>query len=218
MTEQTTNSSAPDKRRATKHNKNGWKKQTASWSRWLHTYLSMISFIVVLFFAATGFTLNHADWFSNKPVIKKYTGVLNAKWVKTKDTASVDKLDIVEFLRRTNGLKGSVSDLRIENNDVSVSFNGPGYAADVFIDRDNGGYKITETRLGLVAILNDLHKGRDTGKGWSVTIDLVALFMILVSLTGIIMMCFIKKKRSNGLLLGVLGFVVVYLLYIFLVK
>lgn len=218
MPENTPDNRSISKKRAERHNKAAWKKRTASWSRWLHTYLSMISFIVLLFFAATGFTLNHTDWFGNKPVIKKYTGALNTKWVKTKDTASVAKLDIVEFLRRENGIKGAVSDLRIEDNDISVSFNGPGYAADIYIDRNNGKYKITETRFGLIAILNDLHKGRDAGKGWGIMIDIVAVFMILVSLTGIIMMCFMKKKRSNGLLLTVIGFIVVYLVYVFFVK
>jgi hypothetical protein len=42
--------------------KSPWKKNTASIARWLHIYLSMISFVIILFFAVTGLTLNHADW------------------------------------------------------------------------------------------------------------------------------------------------------------
>ena len=34
--------------------------------RWLHVYLSMVSFAVLLFFAVTGFTLNHPTWFENQ--------------------------------------------------------------------------------------------------------------------------------------------------------
>ena len=41
-----------------------WKRQLASLSRWLHIYLSMVSFGVLFFFAVTGLTLNHTDWFS----------------------------------------------------------------------------------------------------------------------------------------------------------
>ncbi|CAN5117072.1 hypothetical protein BH09BAC6_BH09BAC6_13090 [soil metagenome] len=192
--------------------------RTATVSRWLHIYLSMVSLAIILFFAVTGLTLNHADWFGGKPRISKYTGAMNSKWVKTKDTLQVAKLKIVEFLRKTNGIKGAVSDFRIEDAAVSVSFNGPGYAADAFINRDDGQYKLTETRLGLVAILNDLHKGRDTGKGWSWVIDVAAIFMTLVSLTGIVMICFMKKKRLNGLLMVVAGLAVVYLVYLFFVK
>ena len=31
--------------------------------RWLHIYLSMFGLAAVLFFSATGITLNHPDWF-----------------------------------------------------------------------------------------------------------------------------------------------------------
>ena len=37
-------------------------------ARWLHIYGSMASFAVVLFFAVTGLTLNHQDWFANQQV------------------------------------------------------------------------------------------------------------------------------------------------------
>ncbi|MDF2432014.1 MAG: uncharacterized protein JWP44_1645 [Mucilaginibacter sp.] len=205
-------------RKTARQPKTELEKRTAALSRWLHTYLSMISLVILLFFAVTGFTLNHADWFGNKPQVKKYNGSMNLKWVNTKDTSAVPKLDIVEFLRKTNGIKGAVNDFRIEDGDVSVSFNGPGYAADIYIDRSNGKYKITETRFGLVAVLNDLHKGRDAGKGWAIVIDIAAMFMIVISLTGIIMICFMNKKRLNGLLLALIGFIVVYLIYRLFVK
>ena len=160
------NSNPDSHTKTVKHPKKSWKKPTATLSRWLHTYLSMISFVILFFFAFTGFTLNHADWFGNRPQIKKYQGALNVKWVDQKDTLLVDKLDIVEYLRKTNSIKGVVSEFRIDDGNVSVSFNGPGYGADAFIDRNSGKYKLTETRFGLVAVLNDLHKGRDAGKGW----------------------------------------------------
>jgi len=208
----------PGKKKAGKHPKAVWKKRTATFSRWLHIYLSMVSFAIVLFFAVTGFTLNHADWFGNKPQIKKATGSMDVKWVNVKDTNLVAKLQIVEFLRKTNGIKGNVSDFRIDDGDISVSFNGPGYTADTYINRDNGQYKLTETRFGLVAVLNDLHKGRDAGKGWAMLIDVTAVFMTLVSLTGIVMICFMKKKRFSGFVIAIAGLVIVYVVYLTFVK
>jgi len=47
----------------------------------------------------------------------------------------------------------------------------PGYTADVFLDRATGTYDSTETRMGFVALMNDLHKGRDSGRVWSWVID-----------------------------------------------
>jgi hypothetical protein len=44
-----------------------------------------------------------------------------------------------------------------------VTFKGHGYAADAMIERDTRKYKLTQTSHDLVAVLNDLHKGRDSG-------------------------------------------------------
>ncbi len=194
-----------------------WKRRTASVSRWLHIYLSMVSFVIVLFFAVTGLTLNHAEWFDGKEQVRKVTGKVQLKWVKVKDTAAIAKLEIVQFLKHTNHIKGEISDFIIDDNQCTLSFKGPGYSADVFINRDNGEYKLTETSLGLVAVMNDLHKGRDTGKKWSYLIDVTAIFMSLLSLSGIVMICFMKNKRFNGFVLLIAGALIGYLIYYFLV-
>ena len=81
-------------------------------------------------------------------------------------------------------LQGAVNDFRIEDNELSISFKGPGYAADVLVDRATGRYELTETRMGWIAVLNDLHKGRDAGKGWARLIDVSAVLMTVVSITG----------------------------------
>lgn len=186
----------------------------ASASRWLHIYLSMVSFVVVLFFAITGLTLNHADWFDEEGVTVDTKGKMNLSWTNPSDTAKINKLAIVEFLRTTHHLQGAVSDFRIDNQQVSVSFRGPGYTADSFIERSNGAYQLTETRLGLVAVMNDLHKGRDTGRSWSLVIDIAAIFMTLVSLTGLILLFFLKKRRVSGLILAGIGGLICYLIYV----
>lgn len=194
-----------------------WQKDTASFSRWLHIYLSMVSFVIILFFAVTGLTLNHVEWFDGKEVIKKYNGQVPLKWVKVKDTAAIAKLEIVQYLKHTNHIKGDIGDFIIDDDQLTVSFKGPGYSADAFIKRDNGSYKITETSLGIFAVMNDLHKGRDTGTKWRMLIDVSAVFMSLLSLTGIIMICFMKKKRFSGFVLVIAGAVICYLVYYFLV-
>ena len=212
-------SGGPHKRiRTVRSAKPGSKKRPVSLSRWLHIYLSMVSFVIVLFFAVTGLTLNHAEWFGSKPVIKKQTGKLNVNWINNKDTTRVDKLNIVEFLRKTNKISGHVSEFRIDGPAISVAFNGPGNSADVYINRNDGNYQITETSFGLIAVLNDLHKGRDTGKSWSVVIDITAIFMSLISLTGIIMLCYMKKKRRTGFILLGAGVLIIYGIFHFLIK
>jgi uncharacterized protein len=193
--------------------KSVWKKRTASFSRWLHIYLSMLSFIVVLFFSVTGITLNHAEWFEGRQVEKKFTGIVPVTWVNTRDTSQIKKLEIVELLRKQYGIKGYVSDFLIQEDQCSLSFKGPGYSADAFISRKDGKFQLTELRMGLIALLNDLHKGRDSGLKWSRLIDISAGFLTLVSVSGLVMLFFLKKKRVSGLLLVIAGGAICYLIY-----
>ena len=168
-------------------------------ARWLHVYLSMVSFVLVLFFAVTGLTLNHADWFEDATRTTEVKGRVNRAWVAGTDTNTVNKLALVEYLRSMHQLKGSLSELRMDDRQISLSFRGPGYSVDAFINRPDGTYQLTETQMGLVAVLNDLHKGRDTGRGWAWVIDVAAVFMTLVSLTGLALLLVLKKRRLSGL-------------------
>ena len=169
----------------------------------------------MLFFSFTGLTLNHPTWFDgDKQVIVKNKGQLNVKWVNTKEVA---KLEIVEFLRKTYQVKGAVSEVRIDDYEVSISLKGPAYSCDAFIKRVDGSYEISEVKMGTMAIMNDLHKGRDSGKGWAWIIDISAVFLILVSLSGLILLCFIKKKRVAGFIMGAVGLLICYLIYLIFV-
>lgn len=189
------------------------KRAFAEWSRWLHIYLSMFSFVIVLFFSVTGLTLNHLDWFPEKEVLQEADGRINVAWVNAVDTAKVNKLEIVEFLRASYHVKGQLNDFRIDETECSISFQGPGYTADVFVDRAKGTFHLSERSLGIVAWANDLHKGRDAGQGWKWVIDFSAIFMTVISLSGLILLLFIKKKRAGGLLWLVLGIGAIALFY-----
>jgi hypothetical protein len=150
--------------------------------RWLHTYLSMLSFAILLFFAFTGLTLNHAEWFESQQRPTVYHGALNKAWVNNRDPGAVAKDELVNFFRHTYRTKGALSDFHVDDDKCEVLFKGPGYEADATIDRETGKYDLTISPFSLVAILNDLHKGRDTGKKWSAVIDFSAVLMTLVSI------------------------------------
>jgi hypothetical protein len=177
-----------------------WKRRLAKTGRWLHIYASMTSFAVVFFFAATGLTLNHAEWFADQQRTFRATGTIDVSWMKTPEAPGVAKLETVEFLRRTHGIGGALADFRVEDTECAVTFKGPGYRAEVFIDRQTGRYDLTESRLGFAAILNDLHKGRDTGPGWSIVIDVSAALLAFIALTGLLLIYFVHRHRVAGLL------------------
>ncbi|MEZ2346366.1 PepSY-associated TM helix domain-containing protein [Terriglobus sp. RCC_193] len=189
------------------------RKQTAIVSRWLHIYLSMVSFAVVLFFAVTGLTLNHAEYFSHGEVVKNLSGSLSAKEMGPKEHP--DTLAIVEHIRNTDHVHGAVNteDLRVDDDQITFSFRGPGYSADTTVDRATAKYQVVETKAGFVAVINDLHKGRDSGKVWSWVIDGSAILLTLVSLSGLVLIFFIYKRRTSGLLLAAIATALCLLLY-----
>jgi hypothetical protein len=190
-----------------------WKRRFAHLARWLHTYLSMLSFAILLFFAATGLTLNHAEWFEGQRNAARYQGLMDAAWMKGSDPNAVAQDKIVAYLRRVHAIKGAVSEVHVDEAQCEVLFKGPGYEADASIDRNTGKYDLTVSRFGLVAVLNDLHKGRDTGSKWSAMIDFSAVLMTLVSLTGLTLIFFLHKRRLSGLVIGVIGALLCYLAY-----
>src|SRR4030095_13437016 len=108
------------------HWKHKWKKRLVNWARWSHIYLSMVSFAILFFFAATGLTLNHQDWFAAQQRTVVHKGTLDRGWLG-KDVA---QLQIVEQLRKVHGIKAGLGDLRVEDEQIAVNFKGPGYTSD----------------------------------------------------------------------------------------
>ena len=188
----------------------GWKRGVAQWSRSLHVYLSMVSFAILFFFAVTGLTLNHQEWFASQQKTAQYKGTLDRRWL----TGSIAKLEIVEHLRSHHNITKALNEFRVDDGQVSVSFKGPGYEATVFIDRETGSYDLTATKMGLVGVLNDLHKGRDSGTAWSWVIDASAVFMTFVSVTGLVMILFLQKRRYSGLLAAFAGLLLCLFIYL----
>jgi hypothetical protein len=86
-----------------------------------------------------------------------------------------------------------------------LSFRAPGYAADAEVDPKTGAYRLVVTDHGLVAALNDLHKGRDTPGSWKTFLDISALFLALVSLTGLLLGVILPRTRKAALLALALG-------------
>lgn len=184
----------------------------------------MLGFFALVFFAVTGVTLNHPDWFyAGHETRREVQGKIDLALLGVDSDApgdapdsadSVDKLAVVELLRGRHDLKGALSEFSVDEYQCIVVFKGPGYAADAFIDRPTGEYDLAEVRKGAVAVINDLHKGRDTGAAWSWVIDISAVVMTIASITGVILLLFFRRRRLTGLIAAAVGTVVVILVYV----
>ena len=96
----------------------------------------MVSFSILLFFAATGVTLNHQHALNGDRKATRFTGKVDVAWVSPSAGQEVRRTEIVEQLRKAHGINAALSDFRVDDDQVSATFRGPGYAADAFIDSD----------------------------------------------------------------------------------
>ncbi len=170
----------------------------------------MTSLVIVLFFSVTGITLNHPDWtFGQPPVSATVTGSLPANAVTA---VGPDLLVVSEFLRTEYGVRGSVTDSSMRPAEGSISYRGPGYAADVLIRTSDASFSLTTRTSGFVAVMNDLHKGRNTSTLWKWVIDVTAGLLVVMSLTGIVLQVTIRRRRRTAFVLGLVGTVACVLL------
>jgi uncharacterized protein len=179
------------------------KNKLHRWTRTIHVYTSLFFFVVVLFFAVTGLTLNHPSWVlggnGSRETVK---GVLPADW---KSENTVDWLRTAEFLRSTHSLRGAVGDHDTDDRSGSITFKGPGYSADAFFDTQTGAYDLTIEAQGALAVMNDLHKGRHASSLWKWLIDVSAVLLIVISASGLALQFFLRKRRTSALGSAVIG-------------
>ncbi len=167
-------------------------------------YTSMICLLVVLFFSVTGITLNHPDWvFGDEGSTTKIAGTLPPDWKET--DGKVNWFVVAEHLRAEHRVRGQASDEQQRDEEASISFKGPSYQADAFIEMTDGSYELEVTTQGFLALINDLHKGRDTTKSWRWLIDVSGALLIVVSLTGLFLQFFLRKRRRSALVSAAVG-------------
>jgi len=180
-------------------------RRLPQWVRWLHVYGSMLGLTATLLFAVTGLTLNHADWFEGgEPAVRTLEGTLPTAPL----AGDVDELTVAEALRARHGLRGTVTAFETDDTQCTVIWKGPAYSADATIERADGRYRLEEARRPWIALLDDLHKGRDCGPVWAFVIDASAVVLAFLSLTGLWLLFYLKKRRRSGLVTALVGTVV----------
>lgn len=178
-----------------------------SWARWLHLYASMVGLAALLFFSVTGVTLNHPGWMlGSRRSTVRVEGQMDAGWLAAgRGDDAIDRLRVVEHLRREHGVGGLVDDFRAEGDECAVAFKAPGASTDVVVDRRTGRYRGSLIREGWVAVVNDLHKGRNAGRGWGWMIDLSGGLLAAVAVTGLWLLWQVRRRRVPGLWTGLVG-------------
>ncbi len=186
-------------------------RNSLNWTRIFHVYTSMLALLVVLFFGLTGVTLNHPEWtFGFDPAAESFSGTLPDGW--RNEDGSVQFLTVSEYVRSAHGVDGDVTDFGTDIGDGYLNYREPGYTADVFFDLETGEYRLNVEQQGWIGVMNELHKGRDTGSSWIWLIDISGVFLVVIAVTGLGLQLFLSKRRKAALLWALGGTVVTVLL------
>lgn len=175
--------------------------------RW-HWISAAICLIGMLLFATTGITLNHAGSIPATPQMSERTGQLPADLLVLAQTAEAEEAPLPEPVRAWIGEELKV---RLPANaapewspgEAYLALPRPGGDAWLSLDTAAGEVIYERTDRGVVAYLNDLHKGRNTGTAWMWFLDVFAVGCIVFCVTGLILLqLHAHARRSTWPLVG----------------
>ena len=194
---------------------NFWRIQLRQW-HWISSALCLAG---LLLFAATGFTLNHAATLEAKPktthVEKTLPAGLAAALAGARDKHPVTAA-VSAAVERAVGVDISRRPADVSDEEIYVDLATPGVDASVTLGRD-GSLVYERTTRGVVAVLNDLHKGRHAGPVWSLFIDVLAIACVVFALTGLGLLWLYSRNRRITWPLVAAGLAAPLLLYLLLV-
>jgi hypothetical protein len=183
-------------------------RNLVNWSRTIHIYLSIALLIVLVFFSITGITLNHAELMVAEPQTEVRT-LDNLPVLPLDDNGMIfDSPELAAYVRDEFGIRLEFADLTIAEPFVTIEYDGPGYQALVEIDQELGEIYAESTDYGLVAVLNDLHKGRYTHIVWNALIDISGIILVIFSLAGFVLLLPNKFRFRKVLKYSVVGIVI----------
>lgn len=192
-------------------------RQVVQW----HWISAAVSLVGMLLFAVTGITLNHAGDIKAHPKTVSREGELPAELLPALKAAEAAEGELPAPIRKwlSSEMKVNAPAGPVEwsAGEAYVGMPGPGSDAWVTLETETGAVAYERTSRGWIAYLNDLHKGRNTGKAWFWFIDVFAIACVVFSITGLLLLQLHAHARKSTWPLVGLGLLVPVLLALFLI-
>lgn len=190
-----------------------WLKQLHQW-HWISSALCLVG---MLLFAITGFTLNHAGQIEAHPNTVHHSASLPAALLKAVSGDDERKgaplpAAVADWVSSTLDVDVSGRTGDWSSDEIYLSMPRPGGDAWVSIDRETGKVESERSSRGVIAYLNDLHKGRHAGPAWGWFIDVFALACVIFSITGLLLLKMHAAQRGATWPLVIFGLVLPLLL------
>lgn len=171
-------------------------------SRMLHAYLSAFAFLTLIFFSATGVLLNHPEWFETyRPAEGKVAFALTPAELAAAKASKDHGRALAAAAQSHASLPGAYASADIDGREALVRLEGPKGSSDVTIDLSTGKADGRVTRPNLLAVIQDLHRGKNSGAAWRWVIDLSAWIVLGLSLIGYVLFFSLRFRLKTCLVL-----------------
>lgn len=194
-----------------------WRAQLYQW----HWISSAVSLVGLLAFTLTGVTLNHAALIKAEPKVTHRMldapPQIMARLTAADDSETPLPPPVRAWLQQELGAEIPADPAEWSEDEVYLALPRPGGDAWVRFDRETRQVEYEKTTRGAVALLNDLHKGRNTGLPWRVFIDVFAAACTVFSVTGLVLLQIHARRRASTWPLVVAGLAIPALVILLLV-
>ena len=193
-----------------------WRNQLRQW----HWISSAVSLMGLLLFSVTGFTLNHAAQIEAQPKVTKIERTVPPATLSglASVTANTPLTPVqATAIRGATGVDVRGATVDADEDGIYLTLSAPGVDSTLEISRIDGRATYERTDRGLIAVLNDLHKGRHSGPVWAMFIDLIAIACVVFSVTGFGLLWLYARGRRVTWPLVALGLVLPFILFLLFV-
>ena len=172
-------------------------------SRMLHAYLSAFAFLALIFFSGTGILLNHPEWFENDaPADRTPVAVsLSQTDISAAMVATDPGRALTQALAGKTQLVGAFSSADIQGKQALIRLEGPKGSSDVDLDLNTGRAQVKVAKASVAGLIQDLHRGKNSGAAWRAVIDASAYVVIALSLIGYILFFSLRFRLRTSLAL-----------------
>ena len=115
-------------------------------------------------------------------------------------------------MRTQEHLIGRYKSSEVLDGEVMMRLESPAGSTDIWAMLDTGDVELTNKQATTVSLIEDLHRGKNSGLAWSWFIDISAIVILLLSLAGYILFLSIKSRLVTHLLLTALSLVALMIL------
>lgn len=170
-------------------------------ARLWHGWLSAAAFLALMFFAATGLLLNNEDWLKAEGAKSARTlRFTPADLAAARATADPDKA-LARIAVERLALRGELQKARPGDKPHLVKVRGVTGGSEIAVDLEAGQAKVKTERLGAIATMKNLHKGKNAGPAWHLLIDAVSITVLSLSLLGYLLFFSLRFRLRTGLIL-----------------